>query len=115
MVSEMTFDSAFDILLVHFQGESGNVLIGGAAEIPGATVLDKMNHLNDVDPSLRVFLRREPRAQVVHTANLLLPPTRPDTDAAFIVLQPDRAHPLESKLEPCRIKIPIDIVDIRAT
>ncbi len=94
MVSEMTFDKALDILLVHCQGESGNVLIDGAPEIPGATILDKMNHLNDVDPSLRLFLTREPRAQVVHTTNLLLPSTRPDADAAFIVLQPDRAHPM---------------------
>ncbi len=90
----MSFDKALDILLVHCQGESGNVLIDGAPEIPGATVLDKMNHLNDVDPSLRLFLTREPRAQVVHTTNLLLPPARPDADAAFIVLQPDRAHPM---------------------
>lgn len=90
----MTFDKALDILLVHCQGESGNVLIYGAPDIPGATILDKMNHLNNVDPSLRLFLTREPRAQVVHTTNLLLPPTRPDADAAFIVLQPDRAHPM---------------------
>ncbi|NRP20676.1 4-hydroxyproline 2-epimerase 1 [Ensifer adhaerens] len=94
MVSEMTFDKVLDILLVHCKGESGNVLIGGAPDIPGATILDKMNHLNNVDPSLRLFLTREPRAQVVHTTNLLLPPTRPDADAAFIVLQPDRAHPM---------------------
>ena len=90
----MSFDRALDILLVHCQGESGNVLIDGAPEIPGAAILDKMNHLNDVDPSLRLFLTREPRAQVVHTTNLLLPPTRPDADAGFIVLQPDRAHPM---------------------
>lgn len=90
----MTFDKALDILLVHCQGESGNVLLNGAPDIPGATILDKMNYLNDVDPSLRLFLTREPRAQVVHTTNLLLAPTRPDADAAFIVLQPDRAHPM---------------------
>ena len=94
MVSEMTFDKVLDILLVHCQGESGNVLVGGAPDIPGETILDKMNYLNDVDPSLRLFLTREPRAQVVHTTNLLLAPTRPDADAAFIVLQPDRAHPM---------------------
>lgn len=90
----MRFDRTLDILLVHCEGESGNVLVGGAPEIPGATILDKMNHLNDTDASLRLFLTREPRAQVVHTTNLLLPPTRPDADAAFIVLQPDRAHPM---------------------
>lgn len=90
----MTFDKELEILLVHCQGESGNVLVGGAPEIPGTTILDKLNWLNDTDNSLRLFLTREPRAQVVHTTNLLLEPTRPDADAAFIVLQPDRAHPM---------------------
>lgn len=90
----MTFDKVLDILLVHCQGESGNVLLNGAPDIPGATILEKMDHLNNVDPSLRLFLTREPRAQVVHTTNLLLAPTRPDADVAFIVLQPDRAHPM---------------------
>ena len=90
----MTFGKSLEILLVHCQGESGNVLLSGAPELPGATVLEKMNHLNDVDDSLRLFVTREPRAQVVHTTNLLLPPCRPDADAAFIVLQPDRAHPM---------------------
>ena len=97
----MTFDKTLDILLVHCQGESGNVLVGGAPEIPGATILDKLNHLNDVDPSLRLFLTREPRAQVVHTTNLLLPPTRPGADAGFIVLQPDRAHPMSGSNTIC--------------
>lgn len=90
----MTFKNSLDLLLVHCQGESGNVLLGGAPELPGATILEKMNYINDVDDSLRLFLTREPRAQVVHTTNLLLPPCRPDADAAFIVLQPDRAHPM---------------------
>lgn len=97
----MNFDNSLDILLVHCEGESGNVLVGGAPEIPGATVLDKMNHLNDVDPGLRLFLTREPRAQVVHTTNLLLEPTRPDADAGFIVLQPDRAHPMSGSNTVC--------------
>lgn len=90
----MTFDSFLDILLVHAQGEIGNVIIGGAPKIPGATILEKMNHINEVDDSLRRFVTSEPRAHVAMTTNLLLPPCHPDADAAFIVLQPDRAHPM---------------------
>lgn len=99
----MTFDKELEILLVHCQGESGNVLVGGAPEIPGTTILDKLNWLNDTDNSLRLFLTREPRAQVVHTTNLLLEPTRPDADAAFIVLQPDRAHPMSGSNCICMV------------
>ncbi|MGQ3076189.1 MAG: proline racemase, partial [Ferrovibrionaceae bacterium] len=39
----MEFGKHLDLLLVHCQGELGHVLVGGAPEIPGATMLDKMN------------------------------------------------------------------------
>lgn len=90
----MKFEQSLELLQVHCQGEIGRVIIGGAPEIPGATILDKMNHINQVDDSLRRFVTFEPRAHVAMTTNLLLPPCRPDADAAFIVLQPDRAHPM---------------------
>lgn len=90
-----------EILLVHAQGEIGNVITAGAPEIPGATVLEKMNHINEVDDSLRRFVCYEPRAHVAMTVNLLLPPTRPDADAAFIVLQADRAHPMSGSNAIC--------------
>lgn len=90
----MRFARELDLLLVHAQGEIGKVIVAGAPEIPGATILEKMNHINTVDDSLRRFVTFEPRAHVAQSVNLLLPPTRPDADAAFIVLQADRAHPM---------------------
>lgn len=90
----MTWKNSLDLLLVHCQGEIGKVIVGGVPEIPGASVLDKMNHINTVDGSLRRFVTFEPRAHVAMSVNLLLPPTRPDADAGFIVLQADRAHPM---------------------
>ena len=86
--------NSLEILLVHCQGEIGKVIVGGVPEIPGATILDKMNHINTVDDALRRFVTFEPRGHVAMSINLLLPPCRPDADAAFIVLQPDRAHPM---------------------
>lgn len=90
----MSSDKHLDLLLVHCQGELGHVLVGGAPEIPGATMLDKMNYINNVDDSLRRFVTFEPRANVAMSVNLLVAPIRPDADAGFIVLQADRAHPM---------------------
>jgi len=90
----MRFERAIQLVQVHCQGEIGKVVVGGAPEIPGATMLDKMNHINQVDDRLRRFLTFEPRACVQMSVNLLVPPTRPDADAGFIVLQADRAHPM---------------------
>lgn len=90
----MNWDRTLDLLQVHCQGEIGKVIIGGAPEIPGATMLDKMNHINTVDDGLRRFVTFEPRANVAMSVNLLVAPTRADADAGFIVLQADRAHPM---------------------
>jgi proline racemase len=95
------WDRSLDLLLVHAQGEIGRVIVGGAPDIPGATVLDKLTHINTVDDSLRRFVTSEPRAHVAMTTNLLLKPTRPDADAGFIVLQPDRAHPMSGSNAIC--------------
>lgn len=97
----MKFERSLDLLLVHCQGEIGRVILAGAPDIPGASILDKMNHINRVDDSLRRFVTREPRAHAAMTTNLLLPPCREDADAGFIVLQPDRAHPMSGSNAIC--------------
>jgi proline racemase len=81
-----------ELILVHCQGEVGKVLVGGAPAIPGATLLDRMHHLNTVDDSLRRFVTLEPRASAQMSVNLVTAATRPNADAGFIVLQADRAH-----------------------
>lgn len=90
----MEWEGALDLLLVHCQGEIGKVIVGGAPPIPGETMLARMNHINEVDNSLRRFVTLEPRAHAAMSVNLLQPPCRPDADAGFIVLQADRAHPM---------------------
>ncbi|KPH06555.1 proline racemase (plasmid) [Rhizobium acidisoli] len=90
----MNWNRSLDLLQVHCQGEIGKIIVSGAPEIPGATMLDKMSHINTVDDSLRRFVTFEPRASVAMSVNLLVEPTRADADAGFIVLQADRAHPM---------------------
>lgn len=87
-------EKEIEILQVHCQGEIGRVITGGVGDIPGKSIAEKMDYINEVDDSLRRFVTFEPRAHVAMTTNLLLPPTREDADAAFIVLQPDRAYPM---------------------
>jgi proline racemase len=90
----LRWNNSIELLLVHCQGEIGKVIVDGAPAIPGATMLEKMNYINERDDSLRRFVTLEPRASVNMSVNLLLPPTRDDADAGFIVLQSDRAHPM---------------------
>lgn len=79
---------------VHCEGEIGKVITGSVLNIPGKTMLEKMNYINEVDDSLRRFVMLEPRGCLQMSVNLLLPPTHPDAQAGFIVLQADKAHPM---------------------
>lgn len=81
-----------ELIEVHCQGEIGKVVVSGFPALPGATLLEKMNYINQVDDRFRRFLTFEPRAAVQMSVNVLVEPTRPEADAGFIVLQSDKAH-----------------------
>ena len=71
----------------HAGGEVGNVVVGGVLPPPGATVFEQMQALRR-DDGLRRLLLREPRGSVAVHANLVVPATRPDCDAGFIIMEP---------------------------
>jgi len=90
----MRWKQTLQLAEVHCEGEIGKVITGGVLSIPGASMLDKMNYINEVDDSLRRLVTLEPRGCLQMSVNLLLPPTRPEAQAGFIVLQADKAHPM---------------------
>ena len=90
----MRWKQTLQLAEVHCEGEIGKVITGGVLGIPGASMLDKMNYINEVDDSLRRLVTLEPRGCLQMSVNLLLPPTRPEAQAGFIVLQADKAHPM---------------------
>jgi trans-L-3-hydroxyproline dehydratase len=71
----------------HAGGEVGNVVVGGVLPPPGKTVFEQMEALR-ADDSLRRLLLREPRGSVAFHANLIVPATRDDCDAGFIIMEP---------------------------
>src|SRR5947208_7619195 len=71
----------------HAGGEVGNVVVGGVLPPAGATVYEQMQTLRR-DDSLRRLLLREPRGSVACHANLIVPATRDDCDAGFIIMEP---------------------------
>ena len=89
----------------HAEGEVGRVITGGVIDVPGATMMDKMIHLNTVDDSLRRFALFEPRGASQMSVNLLLPPVRPEAHAGFIVMQPDGCHAMSGSNAMCVAKI----------
>jgi proline racemase len=78
---------AITVVGCHAGGEIGNVVVGGVLPPPGETVFEEMQALAR-DDSLRRLLIREPRGSVAVHANLIVPPTRTDCDAGYIIMEP---------------------------
>ena len=97
----MRWSRAVTMIEAHAEGEVGRVVTGGLPNIPGRTLAEQMRHLNEVDDSLRRFLVFEPRGCAQMSTNILVPRTRPEADAAFIILQPDRAHAMSGSNAIC--------------
>jgi proline racemase len=71
----------------HACGEPGRVIVGGVRDVPGETMFDKMTHFLTQADGLRKLMLREPRGYPAANCNLILPPTRPEADAGFIIME----------------------------
>jgi len=63
------------------------VIVGGVSDVPGATMFEKMEHLRDHGDNLRKLMLREPRGYPAANCNLILPPTHPDADAGYVIME----------------------------
>lgn len=97
----MKWDRMLTLYGVHCEGEVGRVIIGGIVDIPGKTMIDKLNYINKENDWVRRFTLQEPRGCAAQSVNLLLAPTCEEADAGFIVLQPDEAHALSGSNTMC--------------
>ncbi len=71
----------------HAAGEPGRVIVGGVLDVPGATMFEKMRHLATQGDALRRCMLREPRGYPGANCNVILPPTHPDADAGFVIME----------------------------
>lgn len=101
----MRWSKTVTMIEAHAEGEVGRVVTGGVLDLPGDTMLEKMNHLNNEDDSLRRFCVFEPRGYASMSTNLLFAPCRPDADAGFIILQGDKAHAMSGSNCICVVTV----------
>ena len=71
----------------HACGEPARVIVGGVADVPGATMYEKMVYLETQADELRQRMLREPRGSPASNCNLILPPTRPEADAGYVIME----------------------------
>ena len=71
----------------HACGEPGRVIVGGVLDVPGHTMFEKMQHLQNHADGLRKLMLREPRGYPAANCNLILPPTHPDAAAGYVIME----------------------------
>jgi proline racemase len=71
----------------HAGGEPGRVIVGGVVDLPGATMFDKMAWLRANRDDLRLRMLREPRGFPAANCNLILPPTHPEAQAGYVIME----------------------------
>ncbi|MBP1636214.1 MAG: proline racemase [Acidobacteria bacterium] len=83
----MRLTSVISVIDLHACGEHGRVIVGGVLDVPGRTMFEKMKHLERHGDGLRKRMLREPRGYPAANCNLVLPPTRPEAQAGFVIME----------------------------
>jgi proline racemase len=71
----------------HACGEHGRVIVGGVIDVPGKSIFEKMCWLREHGDGLRKRMLREPRGYPAANCNLILPPSHPEADAGFVIME----------------------------
>jgi proline racemase len=83
----MRFSKMIHAVDLHAAGEPGRVIVGGVLDVPGKTMFEKMTWLQTKGDDLRLRMLREPRGYPAANCNLILPPTRPEAQAGYVIME----------------------------
>jgi proline racemase len=97
----MRLTSLISAIDLHACGEPGRVIVGGVRDVPGATMFEKMQYLSTHLDGLRLRMLREPRGYPAANCNLVLPPTRPEADAGFVIMEQVEYPPMSGTNTIC--------------
>lgn len=89
----------------HAAGEPGRVIVGGVPEPPGESVYEKMVTLRSTDDGLRRLMLREPRGYPALCCNVLVRPTLPEADAAFVIMEQVEYPPMSGSNTICVVTV----------
>jgi proline racemase len=97
----MRLSSLVTAVDLHACGEPGRVITGGVLDVPGKTMFEKMRYLATHRDDLRKRMLREPRGYPAANCNLLLPPTHPEADAGFVIMEQVEYPPMSGTNTIC--------------
>ena len=71
----------------HAEGEPSRIVVGGVLDVPGTTMLEKLQWLEAEGDELRRLLLFEPRGSAPLSLDIVLPSAHPEADAGFLIME----------------------------
>ncbi|KQQ85744.1 proline racemase family protein [Aureimonas sp. Leaf324] len=103
----MRTSKVIHVVTCHAEGEVGDVIVGGVAPPPGATVWEQSRFIAS-DETLRNFVLNEPRGGVFRHVNLLVPPKDPRAQMGWIIMEPADTPPMSGSNSICVATVLLD-------
>jgi proline racemase len=101
----MRWKRTVTVVGAHAEGEIGRVIVGGVLPPPGATMFERMKHLETKADGLRRWLLFDPRGGVTVSMNLVLPPCDPRADAGLIIMESQYYVPMSGSNTICTVTV----------
>jgi proline racemase len=103
----MRSSKTLHVVNCHAEGEDGDVIVGGIAPPPGATLWEQRRFIAE-DQTLRNFVLNEPRGGVFRHVNLLVPPKDPRAQMGWIIMEPEDTPPMSGSNSICVATVLLD-------
>ena len=91
----MRFSQMINAVDAHAAGMFGRVVVGGvgALHVPGRTMFEKKQYMEQHRDGFRRLMLREPRGNPAAMVNLVLPPADPSADAGVLIMEQSEYYP----------------------
>jgi proline racemase len=86
---------------LHACGEPGRVITGGVLDVPGDSMFAKMQYFAQYHDDIRLRMLHEPRGYPASCCNLILPATRPEAQAGYIIMEQVEYPPMSGTNTIC--------------
>jgi proline racemase len=103
--------TAFD---AHACGEPGRVIVAGLSDVPGSTMFEKKNWIQAHADDFRKRMLREPRGYPAANCNVLMPPTHPDAQAGYIIMEQVEYPPMSGTNTICVVTVLLEAGIVKA-
>jgi proline racemase len=104
----MRFSNLITAVDAHACGEPGRVITGGILDVPGQSMFEKMQYFAEHHDHIRLRMLREPRGYPAANCNILFPPTHPDADAGYIIMEHVEYPPMSGTNTICVVTVLIE-------